>query len=249
MSDSHESQAGASSDAVGASILVVEDDAPMRRFLRAALSNEGYRVVEADTGRGAMSIILARPPDLVLLDLGLPDVDGMGILARVREWSQLPIVILSARGQEADKVDALNSGADDYLTKPFGVPELLARVRVALRHAAALKDLGATESAQFVTGDLEVDLSSRRVTVRGEVVHLTPIEYRLLVALVKNAGKVLTHQYLLREVWGPGCERQTHYPRMYVASLRRKLEDDPADPRYLLTEQGVGYRLVEGEGG
>jgi two-component system KDP operon response regulator KdpE len=153
--------------------------------------------------------------------------------------------VLSARGREGDKVDALDSGADDYLTKPFGVPELLARVAVALRHAAALKDTGRSEAAQFRAGDLLVDLANRRVMVRGEAVHLTPIEYRLLVTFVKNAGKVLTHQYLLREVWGLSSTAQAHYPRMYVASLRKKLEDDPADPRYLTTEQGVGYRLAE----
>lgn len=228
-----------------ASILIVEDDTPMRRFLRAALANAGYQVTEAETGQLAMAIILARTPDLILLDLGLPDVDGTSILTRVREWSQVPILVLSARGHEGDKVDALNLGADDYLTKPFGVPELLARIAVALRHAAALKDLGRAEAAQFRTGELRVDLANRRVTVRGETVHLTPIEYRLLVTLVKNAGKVLTHQYLLREVWGLSSTAQAHYPRMYVASLRKKLEDDPADPRYLTTEQGVGYRLTE----
>jgi two-component system KDP operon response regulator KdpE len=215
----------------------------MRRFLRAALSNQGYRVVEADTGRLAMSIILARPPDLILLDLGLPDVDGTTILERVREWSQVPIVILSARGQEADKVDALNSGADDYLTKPFGVPELLARVRVASPRGS-VENLGSNEAAEFRRA---IAVTFNKGDGRGEAIHLTPIEYRLLATFVKNAGKVLTHQHLLREVWGAGCARQTHYPRMYVASLRRKLEADPADPRYLLTEQGVGYRLVEGE--
>ena len=217
----------------------------MRRFLRAALDNAGYQVAEAENGRVAMSIILARMPDLILLDLGLPDMDGTDILSRVREWSQVPIVVLSARGHEGDKVDALDSGADDYLTKPFGIPELLARIAVALRHAAALKDAGRGEAAQFRTGELCVDLANRRVTVRGETVHLTPIEYRLLTVLVKNPGKVLTHQFLLREVWGLSGAAQAHYPRMYVASLRKKLEDDPADPRYLTTEQGVGYRLAE----
>jgi two-component system, OmpR family, KDP operon response regulator KdpE len=232
---------------VQASILVIEDDTPMRRFLRAALVNAGYQVIEADTGQLAMTIILARMPDLILLDLGLPDMDGTDILTRVREWSQVPIVVLSARGHEGDKVDALDSGADDYLTKPFGVHELLARVAVALRHAAALKDRGLADAAQFRTGELSVDLANRRVTVRGEAVHLTPIEYRLLSTFVKNAGKVLTHHFLLREVWGLSGGAQTHYPRMYVASLRKKLEDDPADPRYLTTEQGVGYRLAEEE--
>ena len=231
--------------ATQARILVIEDDRPIRRFLEAALTNEGYQVVEAETGQLGMTHILARMPDLVVLDLGLPDMDGMDIITRVREWSQVPIVILSARGREEDKVDALNAGADDYLIKPFSVPELLARVRVALRHSAALREGDALEMSRFQTGDLVVDLGNRRVQIKGGEVHLTPLEYRLLTTLVKNAGKVLTHQYLLREVWGPGYAGQTHYPRMFIASLRRKIEDDPAEPRYILTEQGVGYRLVE----
>ena len=228
-----------------ANILVVEDDAPMRRFLLAALGNEGYRVREAWTGQQAMAMILAGMPDLILLDLGLPDMDGLAIIGRVREWSQIPILVLSARGQEGDKVEALNAGADDYVTKPFGIPELLARIAVSLRHAASLRDVSQEEAAVFRTGGLEVDLASRRVTVRGKEVHLTPVEYRLLTTLVRNADKVLTHRFLLREVWGPGCSNQIHYPRIYVASLRKKVEDDPADPRYILTEQGVGYRLAE----
>lgn len=228
-----------------ARILVIEDDRPIRRFLEAALSNEGYDVVEAETGRMGLTQILARVPDLVVLDLGLPDMDGMDIIARVREWSQVPIIILSARGREDDKVDALNAGADDYLTKPFGVPELLARIRVALRHATSLRPGGGAETARFQVGDLTVDLDSRRVLMKGAEVHVTPLEYRLLATLVKNSGKVLTHRFLLREVWGPGYLEETHYPRMFIASLRRKIEDDPAEPRYILTEQGVGYRLVE----
>jgi two-component system KDP operon response regulator KdpE len=231
--------------AVATRILVIEDDAPIRRFLEAALSNAGYEMVEAETGRMGLNHILARMPDLIILDLGLPDMEGMEIVARVREWSQVPIIILSARGREDDKVEALNAGADDYLTKPFGVPELLARIRVALRHASALKTGGQEEASRFQVGDLTVDLASRRVFVREAEVHLTPLEYRLLTTLVRNAGKVLTHRYLLQEVWGPGYLEQTHYPRMFVASLRRKVEDDPAEPRYVLTEQGVGYRLVE----
>lgn len=236
-------------DRTAANVLVIEDDIPMRRFLHAALENEGYQVTEAGNARDGMTMILGHPPDLILLDLGLPDADGMTILDRVREWSQVPVLILSARGQEADKVEALNAGADDYLTKPFGVPELLARVRVALRHAARVKAGTGEGSARFEVGDLEVDLAARRVSVKGTDVHLTRTEYRLLATFVKNAGKVLTHRYLLHEVWGPGCALQTHYPRMYVASLRRKLEEDPAEPRYLLTEQGVGYRLTDGSWG
>ncbi len=227
-------------------VLVIEDDDPIRRFLNAALSNAGYEVVEAETGRMGLTQIMARVPDLIVLDLGLPDMDGMELIQRIREWSQVPIIILSARGREDDKVNALNAGADDYLTKPFSVPELLARMGVACRRAAALKDGGRGDIARFEVGELVVDLAARRVFVRNEEVHLTPIEYRLLTTLVKNAGKVLTHSYLLQEVWGPGYQGQTHYPRMFVASLRRKLEDDPAEPRYLFTEQGVGYRLAEG---
>jgi two-component system KDP operon response regulator KdpE len=231
--------------AVATRILIVEDDGPIRRFLEAALTNAGYEVVEAETGRAGLTHVLARVPDLIILDLGLPDMDGMEIIARVRDWSQVPIIILSARGREDDKVKALNAGADDYLTKPFGVPELLARMRVALRHAALLGTGEGEAASRFEVGDLVVDLAGRRVLVRETEVHLTRLEYRLLAALVKNAGKVLTHQFLLREVWGPGYLEQTHYPRMFIASLRRKLEDDPAEPRYILTEQGVGYRLVE----
>jgi two-component system, OmpR family, KDP operon response regulator KdpE len=231
--------------AVVTRILVIEDDGPIRRFLEAALTNAGYEVVEAETGRMGLTHILARMPDLVILDLGLPDMDGLEIISRVREWSQVPIIILSARGREDDKVEALNAGADDYLTKPFGVPELMARIRVALRHAAVLEAGGQKGASRFQTGDLVVDLASRRVFVGEVEVHLTPLEYRLLTTLVRNAGKVLTHRYLLQEVWGPGYLEQTHYPRMFVASLRRKLEDDPAEPCYILTEQGVGYRLVE----
>ncbi len=226
-------------------IIIIEDDGPVRRFLEAALSNAGYEVAGAETGQMGLTHVLARMPDLVVLDLGLPDMDGMEIISRVREWAHVPIIVLSARGREDDKVDALNSGADDYLTKPFSVPELLARVRVALRRAAVLEAAAGEGACRFESSDLIVDLAQRRVTMRGTEVHLTPLEYRLLTALVKNAGRVLTHQYLLQEVWGPGYLAQTHYPRIFIANLRRKLEQDPADPRYILTEQGVGYRLVE----
>ncbi len=180
-------------------------------------------------------------PDLVVLDLGLPDMDGLEVIRQLRGWSAVPIIILSARQQEGDKVLALDAGADDYLTKPFGVAELLARIRVALRHAT--RSTSDSESPIFEVGDLRVDLSLRQVIVEGKEVHLTPIEYKLLVTLVHHAGKVLTHRHLLREVWGPGYAEESHYLRVYVAQLRRKLEADPARPRYLITEPGVGYRL------
>ncbi len=228
-----------------ATILLVEDDPHVRQFMRAALANRGYHVSEADTGQLALSAILASTPDLVLLDLGLPDMDGLTILMRVREWSQVPIVVLTARGQEKDKVEAFNAGADDYVTKPCGTPELLARIAVALRHAAAQKDAGQEATTRFQTGELVIDLPHRLVTVKGNAIHLTPIEYELLAAFGRNTGKLLTHQYLLREVWGLACLAQIHYLHMYVGYLRRKIEDDPADPKYLITEQGVGYRQID----
>jgi two-component system KDP operon response regulator KdpE len=223
-------------------LLLVEDELPIRRFLRAALAGEGYRLAEADSARQAVRLAAQQPPDLVILDLGLPDGDGLDVLRGLREWLHAPVIILSARDQERQKVEALDAGADDYLTKPFGTGELLARIRVALRHAArAGPD---RESATFTHGDLAVDLAARRVSAQGREVHLTPLEYKLLATLVRHAGKVLTHQFLLREVWGPGRGQETHYLRVFMAGLRRKLEADSAQPRHLLTEQGVGYRLA-----
>ena len=223
-------------------VLVVDDETPIRRFLKAALDGNGYRVLEAESARDALREAATRSPDLVLLDLGLPDMDGVEVTRRLREWSGVPIVVVSARGQERDKIAALDAGADDYVTKPFGVRELLARLRVALRHATRA---GGAESARFTFGPLDIDLEKRRVTRSGEVVHLTPIEYRLLTELARNAGKVLTHSHLLRQVWGPGYAQQSHYLRVYMAQLRRKLEADPARPRMLLTEAGVGYRFAD----
>jgi two-component system KDP operon response regulator KdpE len=222
-------------------ILVVEDEAQMRRFLRTSLANQGYRIVEATTGEEAVVRARAHNPDLVLLDLGLPDMDGIEVARQLRQWMHAPIVIVSARGQEDDKVRALDEGADDYLTKPFGSKELMARIRVALRHAAR-----AGVSAQepiLVVGDIRVDLDKRAVHVADTEVHLTPIEYKLLAVLMKNAGKVLTHRQLLKEVWGPAYATQTQYLRVYMTQLRHKLERDAARPKYLLTEPGVGYRL------
>ena len=222
-------------------VLVVDDEPQLRRFLRASLPAQGYRLVEAATGEEALREAAARAPDLVLLDLGLPDLDGVEVTRRLREWSAVPIVVLSARDQEQDKVQALDAGADDYLTKPFGTGELLARMRVALRHAAR----GEAEQEPVVRiGGLEVDLAGRRVTVEAREARLTRTEYRLLALLARHAGKVLTHRQLLKEVWGPGAVDQTHYLRVYMGQLRHKIEADPAQPRYLLTETGVGYRLA-----
>jgi two-component system KDP operon response regulator KdpE len=221
-------------------VLVVEDEPQMRRFLRATLPGHGYRVVEAETGAQALVDAGTRAPDLVLLDLGLPDIDGVEVTRRLREWTTVPVIVLSARGQEGDKVQALDAGADDYLTKPFGTEELLARMRVALRNRARAGDGPQTV---FRTGDLSVDLVSRRVAIGEREVRLTRTEYNLLALLVRHAGKVLTHRQLLKDVWGPGSVDQHHYLRVYMGQLRHKLEDDPARPRYLVTETGVGYRL------
>jgi two-component system KDP operon response regulator KdpE len=224
-------------------ILVVEDEAPMRRFLRTALESRGFRVVEAGTMREAAAAATGTPPAAILLDLGLPDGDGLALLASLREWSSAPVIVLSARGREEDKVTALDAGADDYLTKPFGTNELLARIRVALRHARG----GDTDDPVVVHGPIRIDRARHEVTIDGEPVHLTPIEFRLLALLAHHAGKVVTHRQLLLEVWGPHSTQQTHYLRVHMAALRRKLEKDPARPRWLATEAGVGYRLRDAE--
>lgn len=222
-------------------ILVIEDDPQIRRFLRATLMDEGYHYLDAATGLEGLRLVGMQHPDLVILDLGLPDLDGLEVTRRLREWTATPIIVLSARNRERDKVDALDAGADDYLTKPFGVDELMARIRVALRHADR-RD-GEPELAVVETSALRIDLAARRVTRAGEDVHLTPIQYQLLAVLARHAGRVVTHTQLLKEVWGPHYERETQYLRVYMGQLRQKLEADPARPRYLLTEPGVGYRL------
>ncbi|WP_437578880.1 response regulator [Sorangium sp. So ce887] len=224
-------------------VLLIEDEPQMRRFLRAMLAARGYRLVEAETGGEGIAQATTRNPDLVLLDLGLPDMDGLEVTRRLREWSAVPIIVLSARGQEQDKIDALDGGADDYLTKPFSAGELQARLRVALRHAARAARGANAESSSFQVQDVEVDLARRVVLRAGEEIHLTPIEYKLLTTLIRHAGKVLTHRQLLGEVWGPAYAGQTHYLRVYMAQLRHKLERDPARPQMLITEPGVGYRL------
>ncbi len=222
-------------------IIVIEDDPAIRRFLRTGLTTQGFNVFEADTGKQGIVEVGVRKPDLLILDLGLPDMDGADVIKAIRAWSSVPIIILSARSGEQQKIDALDAGADDYLTKPFGFGELLARMRVALRHALQPKELA--QGDVFSTGNLSVDLLNRLVSVDGQAVHLTPIQYRLLTVLVKNAGKVLTHQQILKQVWGPSFQENAHYLRIYMSQLRRKLEADPTQPKFLLTESGVGYRL------
>jgi two-component system KDP operon response regulator KdpE len=220
------------------SALIIDDEPQIRRLLRVMLEAGGYQVFDAVTGQEGIVLAAQRRPDVVLLDLGLPDLDGVAVVKRLREWSQTPIVVLSVRDREEDKIAALDAGADDYVTKPFNSGELLARIRVALRHATAKE-----EPAVFQSGHVVVDLANRCVTVKGAEVSLTATEYNLLRLLVRHAGKVLTHRQLLREVWGPNAEQQTHYLRVYVAHLREKLELNPKEPLLILTEPGVGYRL------
>ena len=222
-------------------VVAIEDDPQIRRFLRTGLESHGFQVHEAATGGEGVAEAANRRPDVVILDLGLPDMDGVDVVKKIREWSALPVIVLSARATETDKVAALDAGADDYLTKPFGLGELLARIRVALRHAqGAAQEKGGV----FSVANLKVDLSQRRILVDGREVHLTPIEFRLLATLVRHAGKVLTHRQLLKDVWGPAYVERSHYLRVHMASLRHKLEAEPAQPRFLLTEAGVGYRLA-----
>ncbi len=231
-------------------VVVIEDEPQIRRFVRTALEAEGWQVHEAETLRSGLTEAGTRKPDLLVLDLGLPDGDGIDLIRGVRGWSTLPIIVLSARVDEADKIAALDAGADDYLTKPFGVGELLARVRANLRRSRAATSSGAAGDDVepiFRFGDVEVDRGARQVRRDGSDVHLTPTEYRLLSVLVANAGRVMTQRQLLREVWGPSHTDQSHYLRIYMGHLRHKLEVDPAQPRHLLTETAVGYRLVRGE--
>jgi two-component system KDP operon response regulator KdpE len=219
--------------------LVVDDESQIRRLLRVCLESNGYRVVEAATGQEGINQAAQRTPDLVILDLGLPDMEGVTVLKRLREWSRVPVVVLSVREREEDKIAALDNGADDYITKPFGTGELLARLRVAQRHAVP-----ASENSVFRSGKLEVDLAARVVKVAGQEIKLTSTEYALLRLFVQHAGKVLTHRQILREVWGPNYVEQTHYLRVYLAHLREKLETVASQPELFLTEPGVGYRLV-----
>jgi two-component system, OmpR family, KDP operon response regulator KdpE len=221
-------------------IVLIEDEPQMRRFLRITLQGHGYRLIEAGTGQDGLTQAATRNPDVVLLDLGLPDIDGLKVTKRLREWSQVPIIVLSAREQEEDKIRALDAGADDYLTKPFGAGELLARIRVALRHTATQHG---EEESVFILDNLKVDLVKRQVLLGEREIHLTPIEYRLLTILIRHAGRVMTHSQIMKEVWGPAYVNQSHYLRIYMAQLRHKLETDPARPRFFINEPGVGYRL------
>jgi two-component system KDP operon response regulator KdpE len=222
-------------------VLVVEDERQMRRFLRTTLTALDYRVIEAETVAEALTSVTTHNPDVILMDLGLPDGDGISLIGRIRSWSRVPIIVISARGREEDKVAALDEGADDYLTKPFGVNELLARIRAAIRRSAASSP--GAEAAVLEVGPLRIDQARREVTFDGREVRLTPIEFRLLALLAANAGKVLTHRHILKEVWGPPYVGESHYLRVFMATLRRKVEPDPARPRLLLTEPGVGYRM------
>jgi two-component system KDP operon response regulator KdpE len=222
--------------------LVIDDEIQMRRLLRVCLEANGYRVLEAPTGKDGIAQAAQHPPDVVILDLGLPDMEGVDVLKRLREWSRVPVVVLSVRDREEDKIAALDNGADDYVTKPFSSGELLARLRVAQRHVAP-----ASEATVFRSGQLEVDLAARVVKLKGKEVRLTATEYSLLRLFVHHAGKVLTHRQILREVWGPNYVEQTHYLRVYLAHLREKLEANPAQPELLITEPGVGYRLTSKE--
>jgi two-component system KDP operon response regulator KdpE len=221
--------------------LLVEDEPQIRRFVRAALEAEGWQVFEAETLQRGLTDAGTRKPDLVILDLGLPDGDGVDFIMDVRAWSPVPIIVLSARTNEADKIRALDAGADDYLSKPFGVGELLARVRSTLRR---LRQPSLTANSAIQFGDVKVDLKARLVTKADQIIHLTPIEYRLLSVLVLNAGRVVTNPQLLREVWGPSHSESSHYIRIYMGHLRQKLEDNPTEPKFLLTEIAVGYRLL-----
>ena len=223
----------------GARILVIDDEKQIRRMLKTALTGFGYDIAEASSGQEGLNQTTMFHPDLIVLDLGLPDFDGTEVVRRLREWTQIPIIILSVREQEQDKIRALDAGADDYITKPFGMGELLARIRVALRHAAKTED-----EPVLTFGELTVDLAHRRVILREEDLKLTPTEYEILKHLALHAGKVVTHRQLLKAIWGPNYQEETHYLRIYIGQLRRKIEADPSQPTYIVTESGVGYRLM-----
>jgi len=227
-----------------AKILVVEDERVIRNFLDAILTAHDYQILYATTGKEAVTITASHIPDLILLDLGLPDVDGELVLQKIREWSDVPIIVVSARQDEAQKVSCLDAGADDYVTKPFGNSELLARIRTSLRRRAMIQDNRFLQASSFAVGGLTIDYAKRQVAVDGAAVHLTPIEYKIVVLLSKNAGMVLTYDCIIREIWGPFAS-DNQLVRVNMANIRRKIEPSPADPRYILTEVGVGYRMID----
>lgn len=229
-------------------ILIVDDEESICNFISAVLTSNNFSVMKATAGREAVSLAASRCPDLILLDLGLPDMDGLEVLKTIRQWTGVPVVVVSARGHEREKVEALDCGADDYITKPFGTAELLARIRTALRHGPAAGDTSGPEKGKMTIQELEIDYDRRLVTLAGKEVHLTPIEYKIMVLLSRNIGKVLTHDFIMKEVWGPytgdPCS-EIQALRVNMANIRRKIEDNPAEPRYIVTEVGVGYRMVE----
>lgn len=226
-------------------VLIVEDDLPIRKFLATSLKNHNYRLLLVESGTEALTMSVSHMPDLIILDLGLPDIDGIEVIKQLRAWNSIPIVVVSAREHERSKIEALDSGADDYLTKPFGVGELLARIRVALRHSQMSIGDRQAQRAEFRVEDFVVDFEHRRVWINGECVHLTPTEYKIIALLAKHAGKVLTHRFILKEIWGPSSMEESQYLRVFMAGLRKKIEKDPSQPRYLITEIGVGYRLLD----
>lgn len=226
-------------------VLIVEDDPPIRKFLRTSLKNHNYRLIIVEKGTEALTLTVSYMPDLIILDLGLPDIDGIEVIKQLRLWNSIPIVVVSAREHERSKIEALDSGADDYLTKPFGIGELLARIRVALRHSQMNMRDRQAQQAEFRVEDFLVDFEHRRVLLGGQCIHLTPTEYKIIALLAKHAGKVLTHHFILKEIWGPSSMEESQYLRVFMAGLRKKIEKDPSQPRYLITEIGVGYRLLD----
>lgn len=226
-------------------VLVIEDESNIRRFMTAALESNGYKVITAKDGQQGMVMVSSYHPDVILLDLGLPDLDGQNIISEVRGWSLVPIIVVSARGMEEDKVKALDAGADDYVTKPFGTSELLARIRSALRHGQARRDASVSDVGCFKKGDFEINFEKRMVVVKGKVVHLTQNEYKIVAILGKYPGKVITYDYLMKEIWGPYARGDNQILRVNMANIRRKIEENPADPQYIITEVGVGYRMLE----
>lgn len=226
-------------------IIIVEDEKPIRHFIKVALETQNYSCIEAQSGKEALSLTASHHPDIMVLDLGLPDIDGLDVIRNIRQWSGIAVIVVSARGREREKVEALDAGADDYLTKPFSVAELLARIRVSLRRLSALNMGSGTEGLAFEIGGLKMDLEKRRVELDGKVIHLTPTEYSLLILLAKYRGRVLTHKFIMSEIWGPVINNDTQSLRVCMANLRRKIEKDPAQPRYITTEVGVGYRMTD----